>query len=86
MLLRMLYRNYPVMLETLDHRVETYYQEMNDVYELENSGDAILIRPSRDTGVGRFSGTRAQIEEMYALGYQDMEERREDILKFLEVK
>ena len=86
LLLRLMYRRYPVMLETLDHRVETYYQEMNDVYELEKSGDAMLIRPSRDTGVGRFSGTREQIEEMYELGYQDMEDRREEILKFLEVK
>ncbi len=86
LLLKAMYHNYPVMLETLEHRVETYYQEMNDIYQLEKDGDAILIRPSRDTGVGRFSGTRAQIEDMYNLGYQDMEDRKEDILKFLEVK
>ncbi len=86
LLLRTLYHNYPKMLEILDHRVETYYQEMNDVYELEKNGDAILIRPSRDTGVGRFSGTREQIEEMYYLGYQDMEDRKEDLLRFLEVE
>ena len=86
MLLKTLYHKYPEMLETLDHRVETYYQEMDDVCQLEKDGDAILIRPSRDTGVGRFSGSRKQIEEMYDLGYRDMEDRREDILEFLEVE
>ena len=83
--LRRIYRKYPKLLEKLDQRVEIYNDEMKTVASLEKEGKAILIRPSRNTGVGRFSGTKQQIEEMYWLGYQDMEDRNEEILKFLEV-
>jgi len=85
-LLNLLYGKYKKMLATIDTRVDTYYGEMNWVYKREEEGNAILIRPSRDCGVGRFSGTMEQMEEMYQLGWQDMEDRKEEILKFLEVE
>lgn len=85
-LLRVLYGKYKKTLATIDTRVETYYEEMNWVYRREEEGKAILIRPSRDCGVGRFSGTMEQMEDMFQLGWQDMEDRKEDIFKFLEVK
>ena len=72
------------MLATLDNRVETYYHEMQMVYDGEKQGDTILIRPSKDCGVGRFSGSTSQLEEMYQLGYQDMEDKREEIFAFLQ--
>lgn len=82
-LLKLFYGKYKNMLKILDHRVEAYYDQMNAVYEMENEGTAMLIRPSRDCGVGRFSGTREQIDSMYKLGYQDMEDRKEEILRFI---
>ena len=56
---------------------------MDSVYELEKEGKGILIRPTKDCGVKRFSGSEAQLEEMFQLGWQDMEDRREEILNFL---
>lgn len=83
LLLRLVYHNYPDMLATLDKRTEAYYSQMDSVYELEREGKGILIRPTRDCGVKRFSGSEAQLEEMFQLGWQDMEDRREEILSFL---
>ena len=42
-----------------------------------------MIRPSRVCGVKRFSGTIEQLDAMFNLGWQDMEDRKEDIIKFL---
>ena len=56
---------------------------MDSVYQLEEQGNAILIRPSRDCGVKRFSGTVEQMEELFKLGWQDMEDRKDDLVKFL---
>lgn len=84
MLLKIVYHKYPNMLETLSHRVDAYYNQMGAVYELEKQGKGILIRPSRDCGVKRFSGTPEQLEDMFQLGWQDMEDRKSEILKFVE--
>ena len=83
-LLRLVYHKYKTMLTTLDGRVDTYYHEMQLVYDGEKDGNTILIRPSKDCGVGRFSGSLEQMEEMYQLGYQDMENKRQEIFDFLQ--
>ncbi len=85
-LLKIMYHKFPKMLAQLDNRVDNYYNEMGMVYDLEKQGKALLIRPTRDCGVGRFSGSEQQLEEMFQLGYQDMEDRKEEILKFLEIE
>ena len=85
-LLKLMYHKYPGMLKTLDGRVASYYAEMDQIYELENKKEAILIRPSRDTGVKRFTGSHQQLDDMYWLGYQDMEDRKAELFAFLEVE
>lgn len=85
-LLRILYHRYKEMLAQLDRRTQAYYDQMDSVYALEDAGNGILIRPSRDCGVGRFSGTPEQLEDMFRLGYSDMEDRKEDIFKLLGIK
>lgn len=82
-LLGLVYRKYPKMLEQLSRRTDAYYSQMNSVYEMEKTGTGILIRPTKDCGVKRFSGSREQLETMFQLGWQDMEDRKEEILAFL---
>lgn len=84
-MLKLVYHKYPTMLANIDDRVESYYHEMGMVEDLEKQGKALLIRPSRDCGVTRLSGSYEQLKELFDLGYQDMEDRREDIFKFLEI-
>ena len=85
-MLRTAYHRYPRMLQTLSQRVQAYYDQMQAVYDAQDQGLAILIRPTRDCGVKRFSGTPDQLKEMFELGYHDMEERKDDILRLLGIK
>ena len=82
-LLRLIYGKYKKMLDTLDHRTEAYYRQMDSVYRLEAEGKGLLIRPTRDCGVKRFSGTIEQLDDLFNLGWQDMEDRKEEIIRFL---
>ena len=83
-LLKTIYHKFPKMLEILDHRTEAYYSQMDSVYQLEKEGKGILIRPSRDCGVKRFSGNEEQLKEMFQLGWQDMEDRKDELKAFIE--
>jgi len=83
--LRTIYHKYPKMLKKLDERTAAYYEQMDAVYKMEEEGTAILIRPSRDCGVTRFSGSVQQLEELFQLGWQDMEDKKEEIFNFLGV-
>ena len=81
--LKLEYHKYPKMLEILSGRVAAYYSQMQEVYDDQAAGNAILIRPTRDCGVKRFTGTKETLKAMFDLGYQDMEDQKEAIYKFL---
>jgi predicted patatin/cPLA2 family phospholipase len=85
-ILKLVYRKFPTMLANIDNRVDSFYHELGLVQDLEKQGKALLIRPSRDCGVTRLSGTYEQLEDLFNLGYQDMEDRRADLYKFFEIE
>ncbi|HPW53408.1 MAG TPA: hypothetical protein PLI19_02315 [Erysipelotrichaceae bacterium] len=85
-ILKFVYRKFPTMLANIDNRVTSFYNELGLVEKLQKQGKAILIRPSKDCGVTRLSGSYEQLEELFNLGYQDMENRREELFRFLEVE
>jgi len=84
--LNLVYGKYKKVLDILKRRVEIYNRQMGIVQDEVDKKKAVLIRPSKDTGVGRFSGTNEQMIDMYNLGYQDMENQKEEIFKLLELK
>ncbi len=81
-LLDILYFNYKTLLKDFRARTQIYYNEMNHVRELQLEGKAILLQPTRDCGVKRFSGTMAQMEVMFELAKEDCENRKEELLAF----
>jgi predicted patatin/cPLA2 family phospholipase len=44
---------------------------------------AIQIAPTETIEVSRFKGTVDKCQQLYNLGYKDMEQRREEILAFM---
>jgi len=66
-------RKYPKITEILRRRHETYNKLLLRVKELEKAGVALVLRPSRDTGVKRASRDEAVLREAYALGLEDLE-------------
>ncbi|MBO4358492.1 MAG: patatin family protein [Erysipelotrichaceae bacterium] len=76
-------KTYP-MCENIseDYRVRhiNYQKQIGLIKELEEKGRAVYIYPTKTSKVSRLGGTCEQLAELYELGYQDMENRREEIL------
>jgi predicted patatin/cPLA2 family phospholipase len=81
-LLDLLYFRYKTLLKDFRARTQVYYDEMNRVRTLQEEGKAILLQPTRDCGVKRFSGSLDQMEVMFELGKEDCENRKAEILAF----
>lgn len=82
--LDMMYLRFPTMRKQFRLRTGIYYEEKAKVEALEEKGEAIFLRPSKDLGVKRFSGDYDQLKALYDLGYQDSEDRKEQILSFIQ--
>lgn len=83
-IMKLFFLKQPKVGEIYTIRHINYEKQMNQVYDLEKEGKALLVRPSKTIPVARFKGDRENLEKLYQLGYQDMEDRKEEILKFLE--
>lgn len=81
--MNILYRKYPKMLQAINDRVNVYLTEIKKVDEIVESGNGLLLRPSRDIDVKRLSATKESIDELFDLGYQDCEDRKDDIFKLI---
>lgn len=78
-----IYHKYPGLRKTLFNRHINYYNQMDVINNLVAENKALLMRPSDDCGVGRFSGNKENMEKLFNTGYNDMENRKEEILSFL---
>ncbi|MFI3284232.1 MAG: patatin family protein [Erysipelotrichaceae bacterium] len=77
------YPNYPKMVEDYTHRHESYNAQMELIENKVQDGSCYLMRPSIDIPVKRFSGDPENLKALYKLGYEDMENQKEEILNFM---
>ena len=82
-LMKLNYFSYNTMCKDYSIRHLNYADQVAQVEKLQEEGKAIVMRPSRTIAVSRFSGDPEKLKELYALGYQDMEDKKEEILKFM---
>lgn len=82
-LMKLIYRKYPAIRKDYKVRHLNYYKQMDIIENLVEKDDAVLIRPSRTINISRFKGNPKDLNELYELGYQDMENKKEEILSFL---
>lgn len=80
-LMKKVYRKFKSIGEDYDVRDKNYYNQINTIKKLSNSGLALYRFPSKNTEVTRLKGTHEQLEELYNLGYRDMENSKERILE-----
>ena len=85
-LIKTVYRKYPALIKDLYARTEVYYNERALVDRLVEEQKCLYLYPSVDLGVGRFSGSYKELEALYELGYQDCENKKEEIIKFTKGK
>jgi len=86
LLLDLIYFRYPKMRREFRERTGVYYKEKDQVEALQAQEKAIFIRPSKDLGVKRFSGDTEQLQRLYELAYQDMDNQKDMIYSFMEKK
>lgn len=82
-LAKILYRNYPHVARDLKIRHLNYEKQWAKVKELEAQGKALVLRPSADYGVSRYTTDREKLEPWFNLGYTDTVARLEKIRKFI---
>ena len=82
-LFKVVYRKYPKLAKDIAKRDKAYYDELNKIKDLVNNQEAIHVYPSADSGVTRFSGSIEQLQQLFDLGYNDMEKRKAEIFAFM---
>ena len=83
LLMKICYPDCPSILEDYKVRHLNYQKQISLIQELVSDEKAIYMCPSRKTKVTRLGGSHEELDELYKMGYQDMENRKEDILKLL---
>ena len=82
-LMRLVYPKYPCVLRDYKVRHLNYYKQIGLINELEEKNQALMIYPSKTIKVSRWKGDPEKCEELYRIGYQDMENQKENIYRFL---
>lgn len=83
---KIMYHKYPQVAKDYAVRQDNYYHQVNLVQDLVKQGKAIQIFPTETINVNRFKGDRPSAQRLYDLGYQNMEARKDEILKFVAEK
>ncbi len=79
-----MYKNYPQLVEALDHRHEQYNESLAFIDRLEQEGKAIVIAPNESLPVGRFEKDPDKLKAVWKIGYNDMKEKMQKLWKFTE--
>lgn len=82
-LMRVLYGKYPKMAKDYAIRHLNYYEQRKLIDEYVEKGQVVNVYPSVNVPVSRWKGSAEQAKLLYDLGYQDMESRKEEILKLI---
>ncbi len=82
-LLKLVFRKHPAFLKTLLARNESYNQTLELCEQLEQEGKLFLIVPSPEFSIGRTEKSLEKRLALYGHGYALMEEKREELMRFL---
>lgn len=81
-MLRLIYNKRPQLIRDFENRKNVYYEERKLIDEYVEKGDALYIYPSKELGVGRFSGDIDKYEALFALAQEDCEAQKDKIKSF----
>lgn len=82
-LIKVKYARYPKVYELMKHR-HTAYNQMLDYLDAQvQNGQAFVIRPKKDVGIGRIEKDKKKLEALYEIGYADAAECYEQMMEYL---
>ncbi|WP_407310255.1 patatin family protein [Desulfosporosinus sp. SB140] len=82
-LLKLTYRHYPSLVETMLNRYKVYNKTLDLIEQLEEDGKAIIIRPSKELDVGRLEKDPRKLYGLLHNGYNDAKDVYSKMMKFV---
>lgn len=83
-LLRLRYLKYPKVYELMRGRHIEYNATLDFLKNKEKNGQAFVIRPEYDSGVGRIEKDGEKLEGLYHMGYEDGKKNYDRMMEYLE--
>ena len=80
---KLLYRKYPNFVKVATKRYQHYNDSLDQIEELEKTGDLFAIRPSKTLEIGRLEKNPDKLEDIYQLGLQDGEKIMADLREYI---
>ena len=80
---RLVYRNYPNLVKTLENRYKNYNEAVEKIIDMENRKEIFVIRPSQAITVSRIEKDTAKLQDVYNLGVQDCKNRLHELIKYM---
>ncbi|MEF9920026.1 MAG: patatin family protein [Erysipelotrichaceae bacterium] len=80
---RLIYPGNKAVRENLKIRHLNYQRQWGIVQELEKKGEALVLRPSEDYGVTRYTHDKELLQRWFDLGYKDTQDRLPLIKEFM---
>lgn len=82
-LLKARYAGYPKVWELMAERHIHYNEQLAYIKRQQAAGGAFVIRPARDSGVGRIEKNAEKLKALYRQGYEDAENCCEELMAYL---
>ena len=79
----LVYPKNKMIRKNLEQRHERYQEQWEIVQKLEKEGKALVLRPSADYGITRYTTDKQALQKWFDLGYRDTKERLPQIMAFL---
>ena len=83
-MIRMKYHKYPNLIRAMANRPQRYREELAYCKQLEQSGNAIVLRPSVPIAIGRCEKNAEQLLSIYALGVRDARAQCQQVKDFMQ--
>ena len=81
---KLFYSKYPNLVETINNRYIAYNSILEEIDELDERGEIVLVRPSKELHLGRVESNPDRLQEMYDLGIGDAKSLLSRIKEFIE--
>ncbi len=82
-LMKIMLKKYPLIVEAMQNRAKVYNQEKEYVFKKEQQGDVFVICPETDLGVSRTENNPDELQRIYDLGRQTMQNNLENLKTFM---
>lgn len=82
-LYRRFFPQYPNLIQILQNRHELYNRTTKELQKMEEQREVFLIRPEHPLAAGRLERNKKVIEELYGQGYQEMQQKKDALFRFL---